>query len=117
MVEFVAAVSSNVEIFEPVVVVVSDRYAHAVASAFETSLFGYVFEAAIGFLVVQAVPVIWTTLLRDEAFRSRILKGRAIDQKNVEATVVVVIKQGDAATHGFEQIMLDGVRREVVEMD
>src|SRR6266704_2600603 len=87
VVEFVAAVGSNVEICEAVVVVVSDSHAHAVAGTLQTRFFGDIFEGAIGFLAVEAVPVIGTNLLREGALRSRILKGRAIDEENGEATV------------------------------
>jgi hypothetical protein len=40
-----------------------------------------------------------------------------IHKENVESTVVVVIKKSDACTHGFRQVMLGRMRREVIEVD
>src|SRR5436309_12934917 len=62
MVELVAAVRGNVEIFKAVVVIIADGDAHAVAEALQTSFLGHVFEGAIGFLVEEAVPVGWAGL-------------------------------------------------------
>src|SRR2546430_17603006 len=59
MVELVAAVRGNVEIFKAVVVIIADGDAHAVAEALQTSFLGHVFEGAIGFLVEEAGSVGW----------------------------------------------------------
>ena len=117
MVELVAAVRGNVEIFKAVVVIIADGDAHAVAEALQTSFLGHVFEGAIGFLVEEAVPVSWTGLLGDGALRRGILEGGAVNEENVEAAVVVVIKEGNTATHGFHQIVLGRMRRQVIEVD
>ena len=39
-----------------------------------------------------------------------ILEPSAIDQEDVEQAVVVVVEQGDAAAHGFDQVLLRGGR-------
>src|SRR5690349_15484760 len=67
--------------------------------------------------MVEPVPVVGTGFLWDRTFWSRSLKRRAIDEKNVKATVIVVIKEGDTRTHGFRQIVLGRVGREVIEVD
>src|SRR5207244_7263238 len=79
--------------------------------------FRHVFEGAISLLVIKTVPVVWSGLLRGGAFGRGILEGCAVDHKNVQATVVIVIEKGDAAAHGLHQIMHGGVRREVIEVD
>src|SRR5947209_18480927 len=100
MVELVAAVRGNVEIFKAVVVIIADGDAHAVAEALQTSFLGHVFEGAIGFLVEEAVPGGWTGLLGDGALRLGILGGGAVNRENVEAAVVGLITEGNAASHG-----------------
>ena len=117
MVELVAAVRGDVKIFEAVIIVIADRDAHAVTNTLQAGFFGHVFESAIGFLVVKAIPVTRAGLLRDSALGSRVLEGRAIHQENVEAAVVVVVEKRDAATHGFEQVVPGRMRREVIEVD
>src|SRR5437870_12921794 len=117
VVELVAAVSRNVEIFEAVVVVIADSDAHAVASAWQTGPFRHVFEGAISLLVIKTVPVVWSGLLRGGDFGRGILEGCAVDHKNVQATVVIVIETYDTAAHGLHQIMHGGVRREVIVVD
>src|SRR5207244_6645755 len=98
VVELVAAVSRNVEIFEAVVVVIADSDAHAVASAWQTGPFRHVFEGAISLLVIKTVPVVWSGLLRGGAFGRGILEGCAVDHKNVQATVVIVIEKDRKST-------------------
>ncbi len=117
MIENVAAVGRHVKIFKAVVIVVSDGDTHAISGALQSGLLGYILERAVLFLVEQTVPILRAGFLRDAAFGRGAPEGRAIDQKNVEAPVVVVVKEGDASAHGFRQIVPGCVGREVVEMN
>src|SRR5690348_10543331 len=67
--------------------------------------------------MVEPVPVVGAGFLWDGAFRSRILERGAVNDENVEATVVIVVKEGNARAHGFGQIVLGRMGREVIEAD
>src|SRR2546426_12546034 len=101
MVELVAAVRGNVEIFKAVVVIIADGDAHAVAEALQTSFLGHVFEGAIGFLVEEAVPVSWTRLFGGGGLRRGVLEGGAGNEEKSEGGGVVGIQKGENDTHGF----------------
>ena len=64
----------------------------------------------------KSIPVLWTGLLRDAAFRGGISERSAVHQKNVETSIVVVIEKSHTRSHGFRQIVLGGVGREVLEV-
>ncbi len=65
VVQVIAAVARDVQVFEAVVVVVADSHAHAVAHALQPGLLGHVLEGAVLALVVEPVPVFGRLLLRD----------------------------------------------------
>lgn len=68
-------------------------------------------------MVIEPIPIVGAGLLRDGPLRGGILERGAIHKENVESTVVVVVKKSDACTHGFWQIVLRGVGRQVIEVN
>ena len=54
--------------------------------------------------MIEPVPVLGTIFLRKLSQRHRIINARSVGEENVEATVVVVIQQGDARTHCLGKI-------------
>src|ERR1700722_7600793 len=93
VVEPVSAIGGNVEVFEAVVVVVANRYPHAIAGALQAGLDSNVFERTILLLVVEAIPIFLASLLGNGAFRGWIRQRCAIDEKNVEHAVVVIVEE------------------------
>jgi len=110
VVELVTAICSHVEIFAAIIVVIACGYSHAVACALQTRFLGYIFEASIGLLMVQTIPVLRACLLRDRSLRRRITERRAIHKEQIEPSVVVVVKQGNAGAHRLDKIFFRSVR-------
>src|SRR5271170_1632955 len=110
VVELIAAVGRYVQVFIAVVVVIADRYSHAVARALKPGLFRDIFKCSVGFLMVKTVPIFRASFLRDCALRRRVCKGGAIDEEKVKPAIVVIVKKGNARTHGLNEIFLRCVR-------
>src|SRR5271170_7048131 len=110
VVEVIAAIGRYIKVFIAFVVVVADGYPHAVARALKAGLFRNVFKVSIGFLMVETVPILRASLLRNCALRRGIFEGRAIDEEEVEPPIVVIIKKRDARTHRLNKIFLRRVR-------
>ena len=117
MIEAVASVGGDVEVFVTVVVIITDRYTHSVADALEAGLFGYIFESAVALLVIEAVPVLRAGLLRDGALCSGIAERRAVDEEEIEAAVIVVVEERDARAHRLDEIFLCRVRGASLKMN
>ena len=116
VVQPVAAVFGDKQVFETVVVVIAYRHAVSIAHPLHPRSLGHVFERAVGFLVVQAMPVLGVGLARDRAQRSGIADGRAIHQENVQPAVIVVVEQGDAGAHDLQHVFLGGLRGVMMEL-
>ena len=120
MVERVAAVAGDVDIFEAVVVVVADRHAHAVVvlrHSGEAGLFRDIGERAVGVLVIEPVPELAVGLVGQFAIRHGIVDLGAVGEEDVQPSVVVVVEQSDAASHGLDQILVRGGGVFVLEVD
>ena len=109
MIENIFPVVRYVQVGITVVVVIADRHSHAVvaiASFCQTSLLGNVREAAVFILAIKAVPVTRIVAIEILWRWHRTRNPAAVHQENIEQPVVVVIEQGHAARHGFDQILL-----------
>jgi hypothetical protein len=93
----------HVDIGPAVVVVVADRYAHAIALARHAGFLRHVGEGPIVIVMVQAIPVLGAFLLERR-------DGRAIHQIDVQIAVVVVVEQRHAGHHGLGLILVRGGR-------
>src|ERR1700730_12073946 len=116
VVKLVSAIGSHIQILVAIVIVVPDCYPHAVAGTLEPSSLGYVFKRAVGLLMEKSIPVLRTGFPRDAAFWSGISERSAVHQENVETSIIVVIEQRHACSHGFRQIVLGSVGGEVLEV-
>ena len=116
VIKTVAAIAGDEEILVAVVVVIGNRNAHAVADSLQTRLLSDVLERSIGLLVVHAIPVFGPGLLWNEALRSRIGIGCAVDQEEIETAVVIAVEQGNAGAHRLNQVFARGVRRLMQEV-
>ena len=105
----VSAVARDEQVRKAVVVIIADCDTHAIvarASLGQTCGFGHVRKAAILVLAVEPIPVARAGAIKFFRQLHRTRHTPAIYQENVEQTVVVVIEQGDAAGHGFNEVFL-----------
>ena len=105
----VLPVARNEEIGVAVIVVVADRDAHAVvarASAGKARGFRHVRETAVFVLAIEAIPVAWVGTIKFLWKPHRAGHAPAIYQKNVEQAIVIVVEQGHAARHRFNEVFL-----------
>ena len=90
--KLVAREAGDVEIFAAVVVVIAGGHAHAVAGSGEAGTLGNVFKGAVGFLMIDTVPILRASLGRERAFGHGIGDARAVDEEDVETAVVIAVK-------------------------
>src|SRR6185503_2516068 len=93
-----------------IVVIVAGRRAHAVASAFQVCMFSDIYECAVYSLMMKSIPKPRFGFVGRRVFRHRVLYRCAVSEKKIHATIVVVIKHRDPASHGLKQV-LGGCRR------
>ena len=109
MIEGVFPIVRDVQIRIPIIVVIAYGYAHSVVSISgirQPRCLCDISETAVGILPVKTIPIL--RFVTVEQFRSPhgIRKATAVHEKNIEQAVVVVVEKGDAASHGFDQILL-----------
>src|SRR5262249_49482199 len=99
----VPAIRGDVEIRESIVVVIADCYAHAVVvpGGGDPRLPGYIRKAPVTILAVQPVPIRGIAPREVSGELCRIVQLPAVHQEDVEKSVVIVVEQSHAATHGF----------------
>src|ERR1700731_2809934 len=73
-------------------------------------MFGHVSEAAIAVLAVESIPI--ARIMPIKVFRRvhQMIDATAVHEEYIEQSVIVVVEKGDAAGHGFDQILLRGRR-------
>src|ERR1700730_10117565 len=73
-------------------------------------MFGHVSEAAIAVLAVESIPI--ARIMPIKVFRRvhQMIDATAVHKEYIEQSVIVVVEKGDAARHGFDQILLRGRR-------
>src|SRR5580698_2973768 len=96
VVQMVPSVSGDIEVLIAVVVVVANRNAHVIPDTFQTSSLSNVLERSILALVVQPVPVLRRTLLRDRSLLRGIIQRRSIHKEQIEAAIIVIVKDGNS---------------------
>src|ERR1700722_14502317 len=117
VVELVATVRGPIQIFEAVVIVVTDGDSHSVSHTLKPGFFRHIFERSICFLMKKTVPIFWTGFLRNRSLECRVCDRRTIDKENVEASIIIIVKESDSAAHRFRQIVFCAMRRLVLEMN
>src|ERR1700674_1112755 len=106
VIQNVFAVAGHIQIRIPIVVVVADRHSHPVIPiprAGQSRRLGYVQKAPVAVLAIQAVPVARIAPL--EVFWNMQALGDppAVDEKNIQQSIIVVVEQCNAARHGLNQ--------------
>src|SRR5580704_3194333 len=101
-VKFIAAVSRYVEILKTVVIVIANSNAHSIAGSLQASLHGHILKRSVRLLAVKSVPILRISFLRNGPFRSGVSERRSIDDKDVKASIVVIVEQRNSCTHGFQ---------------
>ena len=98
VIENVLAVVSYEQIFEAIVVIISNANALPPAAMAQSSFCGHVGECAVAIVLEQ--------MRRGFVSRGKAFQSRAIHQKNVEPAVVVVVVEGHSAAGGLQQIFV-----------
>src|SRR5229473_7093469 len=106
----ILAIAGYVKIYMPVVVIVARGHAHAITITFQPCAFSCIFKTAIGLLVIEAVPIFWVTLVGYRSLGHWIFQQRAVREKYIHATIIVIVKDRNAAAHRLKQV-LDRRRR------
>ena len=100
MIQPVLAVIGDVEIFPPVVVVISHADALSPARCSEAGLRGYVGESSIVIVTVEVVA--------GRCFVGGLLKPGSVHQKNVRPAVIIVVEDRYASASSFDDVLLGG---------
>src|SRR5882672_4612746 len=90
--------ASNIQIFKPVVIVVTDCDSHTKSNIAYPSLVCYIREAVIAIIMIESAPGF---LMRFGEIHSQ-----GIYKVNVQVAIVVVIKQGNTTAHRFCDVFL-----------
>ena len=98
MVENIFSEARDEEIFETVVIVVSDANALSPAGMNQTGFGGHVGEGAVA-IVLEKMPGGFLP-------RGKTFEAPAVYEENIQPTVVVVIVEGDTAAGGLEEISI-----------
>src|SRR5579863_1634565 len=94
VVKSVAVDAGDEDVFVAIVVVVANGHANVVASARQSGFFGDVGEVAVAVVFEETVGVFWRILVERFDVGS-------VSKEDVEFAVIVVIKNGHPAGHGF----------------
>jgi len=116
VIKLVPAVCGHIQVFKSVIVVIADSDSHSVTCSVQPSSLSYVFECAVFFLVEKPIPILWARFLRDRPLGRGVAERSAVDHKNIQAPIVVGVKQGNAGSHRFDQVFSRGVRRDVLKI-
>src|SRR5437899_39850 len=65
--------------------------------------------------MIEPIPVLGTRLLRDGSLGRRVSEWRSVDHKNIQTSVVVVVKQGHTWCHCFNQVFSRSVRGHILK--
>ena len=98
VIQAVLPVSGDVEVFPPVVVIITHAHALAPACGGQARLRSYVAEGSI---VVVAVKMVAGALSGGKPF-----EGCSVHEEDVWPSVVVVIEDGDAGSGGLNDVFL-----------
>ena len=64
----------------------------------------------------EPVAIFWTSFLWNAADRGRVIERGTVDDKDVQAPVVVVVEKCDTGTHRFDEVFLGRVGCLVFEL-
>ena len=97
MIQRVPAEIGDVKIRVSVIVVIADSDSHPVARATQPCRERSVRESAVAVIAVKTIPKSRVLLIRLRSWRHRVGQLRAVNKKDVEQTVVIVIKERNSA--------------------
>jgi hypothetical protein len=109
VVEDVASKAGHINILKAVVIVVSNRNAHAIKTLWHSTKTGslrHVSEFGISILVIQTVPKSFVRFVGRFTVWHGIVDLAAIGEKNVKTSIVVVIQKRYAPSHRLDQVFI-----------
>ena len=120
VVERVAAVACHADVLKTIVIVVAHRYTHRVVvlrHPSEAGFFPHIRECAVGVLIIKAVPKPAIGLVRELAIGHRIVDLPSVGEEDIQPPVVVIVEEGYASSHGFQQVLVGSCGVFVLEID
>ena len=117
VVQSVSAECGDVKVGVAVVVIIANCGAHAIVVAGQASGLCHIHKRSVAQVAVQPVPIARVRFVGHFAGGHRITECRAVDKKQIQAAVIVVVEDGRATAHGFEQVLLACVISLVFEID
>ena len=97
VVQRVAVYPGDKNIFIPVVVIIADGDARVIAGSGKPRFFGYVGEMSPAIVLKKAVGILRGSLAKR-------LDVGSVGEEDVQFAVVVEVKHGDTASHGFRSV-------------
>jgi len=83
----------------------------------EAGFFRHIRECALGVLMTKTVPKPGIGLVRELAMRHRIVDPRSVGEEDIQPPVVVIVEEGYASSHGFQQVLVGSCGVFVLEID
>src|SRR5947209_9851982 len=98
------------DVLVPVIVVIADRHSGVVPGPSQPRLLGHIDKVPLAVVLKQPVGIFWGILRKSFDIG-------AIGKKNIQLAVVVVIEDGNAASHSLGRMMLRSFIRIQLEID
>src|SRR5438270_538897 len=102
VIQGVTPVTGDEEIFQPIIVEISNSDSGRIPDALQARLLRHIFKTSIRLLVIEPIPVLRSRLLRESIFRHVLVEWRAIRKEQIEPAVVVIIERRHPRTHRFQ---------------
>src|SRR5205823_3320225 len=99
-------IAGNKQILVAIVVVIADSYTDLVSPAGNARAFTDILKGSVRLLVIEAAPVFRSSFLRHSVRRHGIEQASTVDEKYIEAAVVVAVEQRHSRCNRFEQVLL-----------
>ena len=113
VVQDIFSIARHEEVSKTIVIIVSDCHTHAVIArtcSRQACGFGDVGEAAVLVLAVEPVPIAGVGAIEFLRELHGTCQMAAVDQKDVEQAVVIVVEQGHTPGHGLDEVFFGSGR-------
>src|SRR5436190_13194447 len=92
----VSSQASNIQIIEPIVVIISSRDTHSPSNVPQSRFVSDICKRSVAIIVVQSALRFSTLSIK--------INRQAIHKVNIKIPIIVIIEEGNASTHGLHQI-------------
>src|SRR5260370_23839578 len=105
VIQDVFSVARDIQIRVAIIIVVADGHAHTIVSVTgigQARLLGHIREGAIAILPEKPIPIPGIVTLEVVRRLHWTRKMSAIDEKDVEQSIIVIVKKRNSTGHGFD---------------